>query len=128
MIMVFGVLPAPATLAGQPSQPAALNWQEHPLQLMMLDKPGCVYCLAWDRQIGPGYAASPQGASAPLFRVDINGPFPNGLALARRPFATPTFILLRKGIEIGRIEGYPGREGFYPRLQEILREAGRAAD
>ena len=97
-----------------------------PLRLLMVEKKDCVYCAAWDRQVGPGYAASPAGRAAPLQRVDIYGPYPDGLALARRPFVTPTFILLDGGAEIGRLEGYMTPAQFYPALAELLRQAGRS--
>ena len=51
-----------------------------PLRLLMVEKDGCIYCQAWDRNIGPGYAASDAGRAAPLMRVDIHGPYPDGLA------------------------------------------------
>ena len=104
---------------------AALPAAADPLRLLMVEKHGCVYCAAWDRNIGPGYAASEQGQAAPLMRVDIHGPWPNGLALARRPFVTPTFILLDGGSEVGRLEGHLTAAQFYPALSHLLAQAGR---
>ena len=94
-----------------------------PLRLLMVEKPGCIYCAAWDRAIAPGYAASDAGRAAPLMRVDIHGPYPNGLALARRPFVTPTFILLDNGSEVGRLEGHMTPAQFYPALSALLAQA-----
>ena len=91
-----------------------------PIRLLMVEKHGCVYCRAWDRNIGPGYAASDAGQAAPLMRVDIHGPWPDGLALARRPFVTPTFILLDGGMEVGRLEGHMTPGQFYPALTALL--------
>lgn len=98
----------------------ALPASAGPLRLLMVEKHGCVYCAAWDRSVGPGYAATPQGRAAPLERVDIHGPWPDGLALARRPFVTPTFILLDDGAEVGRLEGYLTAAQFYPALSALL--------
>lgn len=98
----------------------ALPAASGPLRLLMVEKPGCVYCAAWDRDIGPGYAASGPGRAAPLMRVDIHGPWPDGLALARRPFVTPTFILLDGGSEVGRLEGHMTADRFYPALSALL--------
>lgn len=116
------MLALPLALAGAalPAYADVVDWGKTPLRLLMVDKPGCVYCAAWDRQIAPGYAASPEGRQAPLLRVDMGGPWPDGLALASHPFVTPTFVLLREGMEVGRIEGYPGADGFYPRLAALL--------
>lgn len=93
------------------------------LRLMMVRRRGCVYCAQWDREIGPGYARHPDGRAAPLFMVDADGPYPDGLALARMPWLTPSFILLRDGIEMARFEGYPGAAKFYPVLHGMLGQA-----
>lgn len=90
------------------------------MRLLMVQKRGCIYCAAWDREIAPGYATSGPGRRAPLMRVEIDGPWPDGLALASRPFVTPTFILLRGGVEIGRIQGYAGPEWFFADLDRLL--------
>lgn len=115
MIRILAVLALTALTA----LPAAAD----PLRLLMVEKEGCVYCAAWDRNIGPGYAASDAGRAAPLMRVDIYGPYPDGLALARRPFVTPTFILLDGGSEVGRLEGHMTAQQFYPALSALLEGA-----
>lgn len=96
------------------------------LRLLMVEKDGCVYCQAWDRAVGPGYGASDAGRAAPLMRVDVHGPYPDGLALARRPFVTPTFILLDSGVEIGRLEGHMTEQRFHAALGALLAQAGRS--
>jgi thioredoxin-related protein len=94
---------------------------------MMVRRPGCVYCAQWDREIGPVYGSHPEGRAAPLFMVDVEGPYPDGLALDRRPWLTPSFILLRGGQEVARFEGYPGAERFFEVLRVMLDEARRSA-
>ncbi|RNF35418.1 SoxS protein [Paracoccus methylarcula] len=94
---------------------------------MMVEQEGCIYCEAWDREIGPGFPKSSEGRTAPLLRVDIDGPWPDGIALDRRPTITPTFILLRGGAELSRLEGYPGDQYFYPLIDGMLTDAGIAA-
>ena len=94
-----------------------------PLRLLMIERQGCPHCRSWLREIGPGYAESPQGHRAPLVRIDLDGPFPDGLALARHPWLTPTFILVDSGREIARIEGYPGARHFYPLLDRMMLDA-----
>ncbi|MFT4014632.1 MAG: SoxS protein [Paracoccus sp. (in: a-proteobacteria)] len=93
------------------------------LRLMMVRRKGCVYCAEWDREIGPIYARQAEGRAAPLFMVDVDGPYPDGLALDRMPWLTPSFILLRDGIEIARFEGYPGAGKFFPLLRDMLKQA-----
>ncbi len=95
-----------------------------PVQLIMVVQRGCIYCAAWRREVGPGYGASRAGRVVPILEVDINGPWPDGLALARNPHLTPTFILVRGGLELGRIEGYPGPQPFYAELAQMLKDAG----
>lgn len=102
----------------------SVDWSATPYRLMLVEQDGCVYSAAWHREIGQSYPGSEAGQAAPLLRVSINGPYPNGIALARRPNVTPTFILLRNGQELSRIEGYPGAAQFYPMFQEMLRSTG----
>ena len=90
------------------------------LALVMVDRPGCGYCRAWKREILPGFASHPQGRAAPLTIVQMDGPWPDGLALARAPFFTPTFILLHDRAEVARLEGYPGKRHFWPEIDRML--------
>ncbi|MTH34898.1 SoxS protein [Paracoccus limosus] len=106
-----------AILAVRPAQAAPA------LRLMMVRRKGCVYCAQWDREIGPVYGQHPEGRAAPLFMVDVDGPYPDGLALDRMPWLTPSFILLRDGIEMARFEGYPGATRFFAVLQHMLAQA-----
>ena len=93
---------------------------ESATQLLMIRQDGCIYCRQWEAVVAPAYATSPQGRAAPLRRIDINGPYPDGLALDRQPYVTPTFILIRNGQEMGRIEGYPGQKNFWRFLDRIM--------
>ena len=74
----------------------------------------------WTAEIGPGYARSPEGQQAPLRRIYIRDQSKAGVALARPVNATPTFVLVEDGQEVGRIPGYAGRDFFYPALDELL--------
>ncbi|TRW95535.1 SoxS protein [Paracoccus sp. M683] len=95
---------------------------------MMVEQAGCIYCARWDAEIAPGFANSAEGRTAPLMRVDIDGPWPDGIVLDSRPAITPTFILLKKGVELDRIEGYVGQAYFHPVLAEMMRNAGVAIE
>lgn len=117
----LAVLAVPFAAHAAPFRP---DWQARPLQLMMVTSPACHFCRLWREEIGPGYPGSAAGRLAPIFEVDVAGPFPDGLALDRRPRLTPSFILLERGIEIGRVEGYVGRRHFYPVLGEVMARAG----
>lgn len=124
---LFLALPALPWLIAAPAHGDAARNVTSPvrgLRLLMVERRGCVWCRRFDREIAPGYDAHPQGAAAPLARIDLDGPWPDGLALARRPSLTPSFILLRDGIELGRIEGYVGQRHFWPALSEMMQRAG----
>ena len=70
------------------------------------------------------YPLTAEGRAAPLRRVDIHGDLPEGLTLANKLVYTPTFVLVRDGEELGRIEGYPGEDFFWGLLNRMLKEAG----
>ena len=90
-------------------------------ELLMFDDPGCVWCRRWNAEIAPSYPKTPEGQQAPLRRVPIRDQARAGVALARPVNVTPTFVLIENGQEVGRIDGYAGRDFFYPRLAELLR-------
>lgn len=92
-------------------------------RLMMVRRKGCVYCAQWDREIAPIYDRHAEGRAAPLFMVDADGPYPDGLALDRMPWLTPSFILLRDGREMARFEGYPGADKFFAVLADMQQQA-----
>ncbi|MFV0386248.1 thioredoxin family protein [Paracoccus sp. (in: a-proteobacteria)] len=128
--LICAALPVSAPLAGdRPARIAsdAIDWQAAPVRLLMVEQAGCIYCAAWHREIGPGFAQSAAGRVAPLLIVDLDGPWPDGLVLNRRPLITPTFVLLRDGKELSRLEGYPGDHYFYPVIAELLTKAGMLA-
>ncbi|MEM9148066.1 MAG: thioredoxin family protein [Pseudomonadota bacterium] len=95
--------------------------------LLMLDQPGCEWCEVWEDEIGGAYHLTTEGAEAPLQRVNIFRDLPDGLTLDRRVRFTPTFVLLKDGQEVGRLEGYAGEDFFYPMLNRLLVQA-RAAN
>ncbi len=81
-------------------------------RLMMVQEDGCSWCARWNQDVGGEYSLTDEGKLAPLLRYDIHDPVPEGVTFTTAPHYTPTFILLVDGIEVNRIEGYPG-EGFF---------------
>lgn len=104
-----------------PCVPAQAGAQD--TRLVMVEQKGCIYCMQWDRDVAPEYAKTAEGWTAPLQRVDI-GDIPEDLSLKSRPVLTPTFILVRDGQELSRLEGYPGEDFFWPLLMRMIDEAG----
>lgn len=89
-------------------------------ELVMLERPGCVWCAQFNAEIAPAYPRTEEGRRAPLRRVDLTAPWPADLAGITSEQFTPTFILVEDGKELGRIRGYPGNEFFWYLLGEML--------
>ena len=90
-------------------------------ELVMIDARGCVYCERWTSEIGHIYPKTAEGRFAPLRRINIRE-IPQELQLASRPAFTPTFILVEDNVELGRLEGYPGEDFFWPMIAQLLME------
>jgi len=92
------------------------------VHLVMVEQPGCAYCMAWDDQIGPAYPNTSEGQFAPLTRADLREGPPDGMSYARRVNFTPTFILIENGTEVARMEGYVGEDFFWPVFAQLLED------
>lgn len=90
--------------------------------LLMAEETGCAWCARWNEDIAPIYPKTAEGKAAPLKRYDVHGETPD-VAFERNVHYTPTFILVRDGIEVGRIEGYPGEDFFWGLLAMMLEAA-----
>lgn len=100
-------------LFAAPAAPAA------PAELVMVEEAGCAWCARWNAEIGGIYDKTQEGARAPLRRVDIRD-LPDDLTFSTPPLYTPTFVLFDGAREIGRIEGHPGSDFFWPLLNRLL--------
>jgi hypothetical protein len=92
------------------------------LALVMVEAPGCSYCVQWHEEVGVEYPLTAEGRAAPLRRIGLRETLPDDLDLASRPVFTPTFILVQSGVEISRVEGYPGEDFFWFLLGRMLDE------
>lgn len=93
--------------------------------LVMVEEAGCAWCARWNKEIGPIYGKTPEGRAAPLRREMIGAP-PDDIAFERGLHFTPTFVLVRDGAELGRIEGYPGEDFFWGLLGQMMEQNGVA--
>ena len=91
--------------------------------LLMAEEAGCIWCARWNAEVSEAYPKTAEGRAAPLRRYDIREGAPDGIDLDRRVSFTPTFILVRDGAEVGRIEGYPGEDFFWAVLNQLLARA-----
>ncbi|GKY90232.1 hypothetical protein [Sinisalibacter aestuarii] len=108
--------------------PAFAGARAADLTLVMVEQPGCVWCARWNAEIAPAYPKTAEGAAAPLTRIDLHEPVPEHMSFTRPAQFTPTFVLLADGAEVGRIEGYPGDDFFWPMLGQLLARAGVAIE
>lgn len=99
--------------------------EQDKMQLVMFEQKACEWCEVWNEQIGPIYPKTPEGKRAPLRRVDIHDPHPADLSEIRTSRFTPTFVLVSKGQELGRINGYPGEDFFWGLLGRMLKNHDR---
>jgi len=87
--------------------------------LLMVREDNCMWCEVWDREIGPIYPKTKEGQFAPLIHVDLAQSIDDS-RIENPVVYTPTFVLVENGLEIARIEGYPGEDFFWTLLEEIL--------
>ncbi len=92
------------------------------LRLMMFEQQGCAYCTMWHNEIGPIYPKTAEGRTATLVTQQLRDKLPEGVSIVSRPIYTPTFVLLRDGQEIWRLEGYPGEDFFWGLLGKRLQQ------
>ena len=89
-------------------------------ELLMFDDEFCSWCKKWDNEIGVIYNLTSESCQAPLRKIDINDTIPESITVIENIVYTPTFILVHKEIEVGRITGYPGEDFFWPMLNGLI--------
>ncbi|RVT81764.1 hypothetical protein DXV76_18880 [Rhodobacteraceae bacterium CCMM004] len=97
-------------------------WAE--TRLVMVEEKGCIWCARWNADVGEEYPKTEEGRAAPLRRLDLRAPRPDDLSFAGPLIITPTFVLIRDGTEVSRLEGYPGEDFFWGLLRRMLGDAG----
>ena len=95
--------------------------------LLMAEEDGCYWCEAWDDEISHIYPKTIEGRTAPLQRYDVHHETPDVIFQSRVRY-TPTFILVKNGQEVGRLEGYPGEDFFWGLLSQMFERAGIPLD
>lgn len=108
--LVYGLLIAAPGLARQATT----------AELVMFDDAGCPWCRRWDREVGDAYPRSEEGKRVPLRRMHISEARRSGLVLVSAVTVTPTFVLVDRGAEVGRITGYPGADFFWAMLDGLI--------
>jgi thioredoxin-related protein len=93
------------------------------LELVMFRRAGCSWCAAWDREIGPIYPKTEVGRRAPVRFANTERPSEAKVALKSPVRYSPTFVVVQDNRELARIEGYPGQDFFWARLERLVPEA-----
>ena len=123
-------MPAPMPILTLAAAGAAL-WMSaasaRAAELVMIEEEWCEWCQLWNEEIGVVYHKTKEGKRAPLRRVDIHGAEVDALNLRMRAHYTPTFVLMENGVEVGRIEGYPGEHFFWGVLGKLLEKLPEAS-
>ena len=108
---------------------AGMQPEAEAAELLMFESDDCVWCKAWNAEIGPIYPKTAEGRRAPLRRVDIHAKRPDDLLDIQGVRFTPTFVLVDdRGREVGRINGYPGEDFFWGLLSELITKLPKEAD
>ncbi len=102
--------------------PAQSRAAEPGLRLVMFQEDGCMWCERWRKEVGVIYSKTEEGQKAPLMVLDIADPIPTGFQITTDAQFTPTFVLLKDGVEQGRIIGYPGEDFFWGLLDRMLKQ------
>lgn len=97
------------------------------VELIMVERDGCPWCMRWHQEVGVGYPKSEEGQRAPLRVLRSADPVAIGASLKAPVTMAPTFVLVSGGREVGRIVGYPGADFFYGLLDELIKKLDRAA-
>lgn len=104
------------------AEPAArLDPRAAPAVLVMVEAYGCPWCARWRVEVEPAYVRSAEGRFAPLLRRQKGD---SDIAFIPNVTFTPTFVLLVRGREVGRILGYPGADLFWMQLAGLMSQAG----
>ena len=80
----------------------------------------CVFCKAWERDVGRLYGDTEYAKKAPLFKIDISLFSEHFNDVTPNVSVTPTFILMSGNDEVGRIVGYQNPDMFFWTLSEYI--------
>jgi len=105
--------------ASEPDSPVA--------ELIMVDSRACIFCRNFKRDFGDEHVTVLEGRALPLRIVSRMKKWPADLAAVTPAYATPTFILVHNGREIGRFAGYRDRKLFWSMAETLVRELPQSA-
>jgi len=89
-------------------------------ELLLFEAKGCYWCDRWKSEVGRYYHKTREGQVMPLRIVSLDRHLPADLSWLRGVRASPTFVLVDEGYELGRIVGYQGEDRFWMRMERLL--------
>ena len=90
------------------------------VELVMVEREGCHYCIRWKNDVGPIYPKTQAGQFAPLRIIDIDETRADPTPYKSPIIYTPTFVLMNDGAEVSRMEGYASEDFFWGVLEMTL--------
>ena len=115
--MAIIILFAVVLLLGSPINASEKNGL---FRLVYVFSDQCVFCKAWERDVGRLYGDTEYAKRAPLFKIDIKLFSKHFTNVTPKVSGTPTFILMNGNNEVGRIVGYQNRDMFFWALSEYI--------
>lgn len=97
-------------------------------ELLMFERAGCPWCARWLREVAPAYEKSEEGAYAPLRRIDMDRGDPADVTLTIPVRFSPTFVLVDRGREVGRLIGYIDAATFWGLLTKMVQDHRARSD
>jgi len=91
-------------------------------ELIVFETQECLYCQLFRRDVLPRVLRSSKTRSILVTFVDLNRGNRRNTQLQRPLVVVPTFVLIRRGREVGRITGYTGLQNFFLLMDEMLRQ------
>ena len=83
------------------------------LRLIYVFSEQCLFCKAWERDVGSIYENTEYAKKAPLLKIKISLFSTHFSDVMPKVLETPTFILMKENNEVGRIVGYQNRDMFF---------------
>lgn len=114
------VAAAPPSLAVSAPVSEAQELVSGHMEVVVVETPDCGYCKLFRSRVLPAYETSPQTRDVPVRFINASGLDDGGVTLSGPVDVVPTAILVRDGIELGRISGYVGRENFFRSINHLM--------
>ena len=92
-------------------------------EIVVFETENCIYCELFRRDVLPRYLRSPRARSVTIRFADAHRATTSGRLLKAPITVVPTFILMRRGREVGRITGYTGPTPFFQMVGRLIKNA-----